>query len=239
MPSLTELANRYGSDKGTEHRNAHNFARVYEALFEPLQERALTIVELGLLHHEDARWSEDPHKSYGSARGAGAPSLEMWRDYFPKARLIGFDIHDFSRVSLDRVTIVQGDSSDRDHLAHLVDAAGGAIDVVIDDASHASHHQQVALGFLFRHLAPDGMYIIEDLHWQPPHLEPPDAIKTVALLRRMEATGEVRSPFMTAEEAEYLKRNAGDVMLFDSMEVGTSPLYSRDALGIVSKQKLG
>jgi hypothetical protein len=47
-------------------------------------------------------------------------------------------------------------------------AAVGPFDVIIDDASHASRHQQIALDVLFSFVKPGGLYIIEDLHWQPP-----------------------------------------------------------------------
>ena len=45
------------------------------------------------------------------ASGRQAPSLEMWRRYFPKAKLFGFDIDDFSSVEIDGCVILQGDMS--------------------------------------------------------------------------------------------------------------------------------
>jgi hypothetical protein len=44
-------------------------------------------------------------------------------------------------------------------------------DIIIDDASHASYHQQLAFKTLWKQLAPGGLYIIEDLHWQSPVFE--------------------------------------------------------------------
>jgi len=41
------------------------------------------------------------------------------------------------------------------------------LDIIIDDASHASHHQQNAFLTLFPKLRSGGLYIIEDLRWQP------------------------------------------------------------------------
>jgi hypothetical protein len=50
-------------------------------------------------------------------------------------------------------------------------------DVVIDDASHASFHQQLTFKTLFPRVARGGLYIIEDLHWQSPYFE--DALPPV------------------------------------------------------------
>jgi len=46
-----------------------------------------------------------------------------------------------------------------------------AFDIIIDDASHASYHQQNSFKVLFPSLRPGGLYIIEDLHWQSPFFE--------------------------------------------------------------------
>ncbi len=45
------------------------------------------------------------------------------------------------------------------------------VDIIIDDASHASHHQQNAFVTLFPKLRSGGLYIIEDLRWQRPAYE--------------------------------------------------------------------
>jgi hypothetical protein len=57
-----------------------------------------------------------------------APSLELWRAYFPNARLIGFDIDDFSKVRIDRCQILQGDISSPSSLAQIRLAANNCID---------------------------------------------------------------------------------------------------------------
>jgi len=45
------------------------------------------------------------------------------------------------------------------------------LDIIIDDASHASHHQQKGFLELFPKLKSGGLYIIEDLRWQPKGME--------------------------------------------------------------------
>ena len=182
---LTRHANRVNSDKGTK-LHGHLYTIVYDRLFAARRLDALTLVEIGLLRVNDTRRDQ---RSSNAAEGASdlsansAPSLEVWRAYFPNARLIGFDIDDFSSVKIDRCQILRGDMSSPRDLAQVAKAADGRIDILIDDASHASHHQQITLRELFAAIAPGGWYIIEDLHFQEPAFEREGIPKTRDILR--------------------------------------------------------
>jgi hypothetical protein len=230
---LTALANRYGSDKGSRYHAAHHYTRVYEPLFRPLRNLPIRLLEIGLLNAHASAWSRVDKRYQGTASGTRAPSLEMWARYFPQASIVGFDINDFSRVSLPRCMIVRGDMGSRADLQRLIDTAGGGYDIIIDDGSHASHHQQISLGFLFQHLRPGGLYIIEDLQWQP-SFEPPDATKTRDLLRRAAFGGEFASPLLLPQERATLERDVESVSLFDSLAGG--PFKSADALAVIRKR---
>jgi hypothetical protein len=174
-PTLTELANRYGSDKGTVHGDRHNYTAFYDLLFAPLRAQPITFLELGLARGGP----ENPGVTRPAA--SESPSVSMWLDYFPSASVVGFDITDFSAIRHDRFRFVQGDASRPEDLQRLAAAAEG-FDVVIDDGSHASPHQQLAFKYLFPRLAPGGLYVIEDLHWQSPVFEDlvPGTPKTAA-----------------------------------------------------------
>jgi hypothetical protein len=154
----------------------------------------------------------------------------MWRDYFTGARLVGFDIHDFSGVSISNCRIVRGDMSSREDLAQLFPL--GPFDVVIDDGSHASPHQQVALACLFPHLTPGGFYFMEDLNAQPLALERSDVPQTRTLLR----TKCFESPVITTAEAQFLATNVESVQLFDTHDIYN--LDKRDALGLLTKTRI-
>jgi hypothetical protein len=67
-----------------------------------------------------------------------------------RADIFGFDIDDFSKVSIGRCKIIQGGMSSRDDLARFVRAIARPIDILI--GSHASHHKQIAFGYLFRYM---------------------------------------------------------------------------------------
>lgn len=225
---LDKLSNRFGSDKGSLCYNAHYYTRVYDFYLHRLVDRDITILEIGLLRH-------DVQAAIFDKKFCDAPSLRMWSTYFPKGHIFGFDIQDFSGFSADRCTVVQGDQTNRDDLARLITSIGRPIDVIIDDGSHASHHQQVALGSLFRCLAPGGLYFIEDLNYQPPKIELPRARKTKNVLKNFLAHGSVQSDFMTDEEQSYLAANLGEVRFCDSLDCSRGRLND-DAIAVLLKR---
>ena len=162
--NLTDLANKFGSDKGTKVGNPpHRYTFLYDLIFHELRGRPLNFLELGLA-------IGGPELGGPVDRTVAAPSVMMWLEYFPNARVFGFDISDFSHVRDARFTFVRGDGGSADDLGRLAQAAP-YYDVIIDDASHASYHQQLAFKILFPRLAKSGLYIIEDLHWQSPFYE--------------------------------------------------------------------
>lgn len=127
LPSdeLTRLANKYGSDKGNRVFGRHYYTRIYQKFLSNLRHAPIKLLELGLRHPMEESYS-------------AVASLRMWRDYFPKARLIGFDIDNFSDACLSNCCILQGDMSSRMDLSQLFTL--GPFDIIIDDASHVSEH---------------------------------------------------------------------------------------------------
>jgi hypothetical protein len=231
---LTYLADMAGSDKGTR-SNAHMYTRIYERFFEKIRNKDIAILEIGLCRSDaDQRRMQCAAEGETTSAASRAPSLEMWRTYFPKARLFGFDIDDFSKVKIDRCRIIRGDMSSRDDLAKVSLAVGGDLDVIIEDGSHASHHQQIALGSLLPHVRPGGLYIVEDLHWQDERLEKQNAPKTRDILRRFQATGVFESPFLTEAEQKYVQENVERVWLFDSLSNYVSD--ASDAVAVLQKK---
>jgi len=218
---LQRLADRYGSDKGSV---KHGYTRVYEHYFRDLRDRALTVVEIGLQRPVGRR-----------KHGTDAPSLRMWRSYFPRARLIGFDLQAFGSVAIDNCVVLQGDQGVRADIEKIIDASPGGIDVVIDDGSHASQHQQANFARLFPHVRPNGLYIIEDLQSQPEGIEDERVPKTRAVFRRFLGGLPLESPLWPDGEAARLTALVADAELFDSLARG-NPVRSADALLVVRKR---
>jgi len=172
--NLTDLADRYGSDKGS---SKHRYTELYHMLFNPYRRRKINFLEMGLLI------GGPEHGIDADRKTTDLPSIRMWMEYFPKAHIHGLDVSDFAWFKDPRFTFHRCDMDDRAQIAKSVDEIEGGLDIVIDDASHASHHQQNAFLEIFPRLRSGGLYVIEDLRWQPKTYEVPGITKTSALLR--------------------------------------------------------
>ena len=190
---LTYLASKYKSDKGITIFPFHGYTIHYEKLFVLHRLEPINILEIGL--------AKTNHREY---LHTACPSLQMWLDYFPNAYVYGFDIDDFSHVNMPRTKIIRGDQGNIEDLDKIT-AICPKFDIVIDDGSHASYHQQTSLKTLFPHITKDGLYIIEDLLDREIELEKslPKTIKTKELLK---SESEYNKIIKNVKEVKFYKR---------------------------------
>lgn len=142
--SLTDLAIQHSTDKWGTHR----YTPHYEASLKHLRKKTFTLFEIGI----------------GVDRGTrreGA-SLRMWRDFFPKATIVGLDILDKRHLADDRIVIYQGSQTDQDLLRRIM-GDHPDIRVIVDDGSHRPAHVRATFEVLFPLLASGGIYCMEDL----------------------------------------------------------------------------
>lgn len=191
VPNLTDLADRYGSDKGSA---KHRYSELYQMLFLPYRERSITFLEMGL------QIGGPEHGASADRATTDLPSVRMWLEYFPAAQVHGLDVSDFAWFSDPRFTFHRVDMDDRDRIAAAA-CAMPEFDIIIDDASHASHHQQNAFLELFPKLKPGGLYIIEDLRWQPETYERKGITRTADLFRGFSERREFSHADKAAEAA--------------------------------------
>jgi ubiquinone/menaquinone biosynthesis C-methylase UbiE len=210
MNTITELANKYASDKGTaipndgkHHGPRLNFTLMYDQYMSKYRNEPIKILEIGI--------------------GSG-PSLNIWYEYFPNATIYAIDVDNHSQKNNDRVTTYICDQSNRNNLEELMKTIG-EVDLIIDDGSHVIDHQQISLGFLFRYLKSGGQYWIEDLHtsdksvWHGKTLYGydmsfDDGESTVEVLESYDETKNFLSPFLTKEENDYLTQNISELKMF-------------------------
>jgi hypothetical protein len=188
---LVELLNQTGSDKGTTVYAGggvpHCYALEYERLFRPFRHDAFNMLEIGL----DV-----------ASPPTDVPSVRAWRSYFPNAVVYGYDIEDFSFVHERDVFIFRGNQASRGDLSRFLEAYGSPLfRIVLDDGSHAASHQQISLAALFRQVEPGGLYVVEDMSWQPF----PESPTTAQVLRQFAESRRFESPYVTEEEARYLE----------------------------------
>lgn len=172
---LTKLADQYGSDKGSK---KHRYTELYHMLFHKYRNEEITFLEMGLM-------VGGPELGFSVDRDVKEPpSIQMWLEYFPKAHIHGLDVSDFSAHQTDRFTFHRCDMDERENIEAAA-ANMPAFDIILDDASHASTHQQDGFLTLFDRVKPGGLYLIEDLRWQPAPYEAKHArfTKTAALFQ--------------------------------------------------------
>lgn len=145
--SLNEIANKFSTDKGSNH---HNYCVIYEKYFEPLRDKPILLIEGGVGGY--------------SYHNRGGESLRTWCEYFKHGRIVTFDIYDKSGIKIpNNGRVFKGSEDDGTFLNALVDQVG-APDIVINDASHFSPQGIACFDFLFARLKSGGIYVHEDIH---------------------------------------------------------------------------
>ena len=135
--TLGVLGTRHGTDKVTD----HGYHRFYHEVLSNLRDKAFNMLEIGV---------------------AGYNSIDMWKAYFPQAKIYGLDINTEYRD--ERICVFKADQSNTDQLQNIITQIPGRCDFIIDDGSHLPEHQCLTFDLFFRELLQEGgTYIIEDI----------------------------------------------------------------------------
>ena len=142
---MTTLFEGYDTDK-SEHSYEQTYLSLYDDSRKVRRFDVQAVLELGIF------------------RGG---SLRCWRDFFPNAQIVGFDIDPGTMVrGEERILTYTGNTRSTDDLqtvARLAENGWGGYDLIIDDASHRPIDQFHALSHLWGSLRAGGFYVIEDL----------------------------------------------------------------------------
>ncbi|MBN8996336.1 MAG: class I SAM-dependent methyltransferase [Rhizobiales bacterium] len=198
---LSAIAARSDTDK-------ISYARIYETYLDPIRERPLRFLEIGIGGYRDPK--------------AGGASLRMWREYLPNALIHGLDLHDKSSHAEPRIRIHQGSQDDPAVLDRIADDMG-RIDIVVDDGSHFSAHVRFTFEHLFPKLAPGGLYFIEDLgtsYW-PTHGGSPDPADPSTSMYFLKTIPDRLNSFAFKHEYTpgYLDKNVETIHFYPNMAV--------------------
>jgi hypothetical protein len=188
--SLTDMADFFGSDKGSLD---HNYTPIYEQHIAHLKNEPVNLLEIGV------------------ACGA---SLKMWSRYFPYGKITGLDIRP------ECAGLCQGYPNISIKIADATkDRQFGSWDVIIDDGSHLPGHIVKSFLLNWPWLKSGGKYFIEDLRCThgdgyvcrfPHDVEDRDRgvlMKHIDdLLRRCDRGGDVKSVAFTQEMCVVEKR---------------------------------
>lgn len=132
---LNELGIKYNTDKAY----LHDFCNSYE---KELNKNIKELWEIGVLD--------------------GA-SLRMWSDYYPEAKIVGYDLNNKSHLTFNsNVEVKLLDQENIEQLSKLT--TNKNVDIIVDDGSHIIEHQIKSFEMLFDCLKSGGQYVLEDLH---------------------------------------------------------------------------
>ncbi len=87
---------------------------------------------------------------------------------------------------------------------------------MIDDGGHRVREQQISFNFLFDHVKPGGIYIIEDLHTSfDEKYNPERTINTIDMLTHLDkGIYAFRSPYISSDDFSRLKKQIKSVEIF-------------------------
>lgn len=194
--TLRQIAGKYKTDKFVQPGYLEN----YERYFGPLRSNDVRLLELGI-------------KDGGS--------LNLWREYFPRALVVGLDINPAGVDSPDgRIRTYTGRQQDTGLLDKLArENAPGGFDIIIDDCAHIGVFSRISFWHLFEHhLKSGGIYVVEDWgtgYWwdwvdgtayRPPHRRYNQPLfQLIRAVGRLQRNKLVRSNPLTRNLASYLK----------------------------------
>ena len=153
MKTLDQIMIEHESDKASVFTRTwakpHNYCVHLERFFEPLRDKPIKLVEIGV---------------------GGGESIRAWLEYFSQAQVFGVDLvartnewNDPDAKPDPRYTFVNGDQSNAVFWASFIKVRGGDWDVVIDDGSHKSSDIVTTHKCLWGHVKSGGFYEVEDL----------------------------------------------------------------------------
>ena len=119
----------------------------YAQLFEPKRDQVETVLEIGI--------------QYGY-------SMSLWRDYFPKATVIGVDVNYCPDMdNQERIVPVYTNAYSEEFVNTIPD---NSLDIVIDDGPHTFESMVFFLNNYLNKVKPGGILVLEDIidrSWTP------------------------------------------------------------------------
>ena len=152
---LCEIGKKYDTDKSsqrsnvTDTRHCHPYTLFYDALFKNKKNEELKIAELGILD--------------------GA-SLLMWRDYFDKSNIYGFEYnHDMinnfkQKYNNERITLSYIDVTNEESIKNTFSNLNLEYDIIIEDTTHQFEDEIRVIKNIYPYIKPGGILIIEDIY---------------------------------------------------------------------------
>lgn len=144
MNELDELFIKYETDKSSKF---HSYHKIYEEILFPFIDIDMNLFISGI-------------GGYNTNRGGG--DLLAFKEYLPKAKIVGIDIYDKSFLNQDRITTYICSEDDEITMKGII-MIEGIPDVIINDGSHCNLLVIKNFKLLFPILKSGGVFVIEDI----------------------------------------------------------------------------
>jgi hypothetical protein len=150
VTDLCLLGVKYPTDKspynteGNLHK--HAYTAIYNLLFSNIRYKDIKLGELGILDNN---------------------SMLSWREFFPNAKLYGFEWFDerLDKAIDDNIdcTYIKMNVKDVNSISEGLSISGSNFDILIEDSTHQFEDQIKFINEAYKHLNPGGILIIEDI----------------------------------------------------------------------------
>ena len=158
--NLTNLMNKYGSDKGGKN-NHHNYSLFYSEIFGTKRKLIKNFLEVGLGTNNTSIPS-----NMGES-GKPLASLMAWRDYFSNANIFGADIDKEILKNDNRIKTCFVDQTDPVTISEMFKNFGvDKYDIIIEDGLHEYNANITFFENSISYLSSDGIFIIEDIYYK-------------------------------------------------------------------------
>jgi len=152
---LCEIMSKNHSDKGELQLTVF-----YYSIFKSIREKQLKVFELGL------GTSNINIPSNTGPQGTPGASLYGWSEFFPNSNIFGADIDTDILFNTDKIKTFRCDQTNLDEIKKMWNKKElkGLFDIIIEDGLHTVPAQVCFFENSIHKLAPEGYYIIEDIH---------------------------------------------------------------------------
>lgn len=165
VSDLCELGVKHPTDKcpynTSPSLHKHPYTAVYNMLFSYMRYNPIVLGEVGILDNM---------------------SMLCWREYFPNATLYGYEyaeqrLQKAINDNLSNTTYINMDIKNKSSISEGLSSK--MFDIIIEDSTHEFNDQVRFINIAYKHIAPGGFLIIEDIFRSEDEMKYVDAIGDV------------------------------------------------------------
>ena len=155
ITDLCNISSKYRSDKCPyvtnpylESNCVHPYTGIYDGLFKHMRNKTINIAEIGIAYND---------------------SINIWREYFPFAKIYGFDINQNYIISAKNEKLLNTNYEIMDvcndtSIDYAFKKNNVKYDIIIDDSTHYGEDQIRIIKKSVNYLKNNGILVIEDIN---------------------------------------------------------------------------